>query len=484
MAARDQILNRYLLQGWVLTVFAAIFLFAASRSILPFSVPLLYAYVVLLLWHWKLAYWVLLCVLPVSVQLALAGKTLSLTLPAEPLMWLFLLLCPVLLLWQYKAIPKRWWQHPLVVIAGLQLVWLIVAVCCSELPFLSMKFLLAKLWMLACFFVLPVWVFRQKQDFATGFLVLLIPVVLSALVILLRHAAKGFDFLYSHQAVAGLYINHVEYAGVLSICLPGVIAGFFIARKTKYRVLLFCCAFLLLLAIYFSYARAAMLAVFFALFMVFMLRVRLAQWVMPVFYLLAVVFTVYMIKTEHYAVLRPKYDRTIYHNTFDSHIAATFRGSDVSSMERLYRWTAALRMSREKPLTGFGPHAFHTHYKPYALPSFRTYSSDNKEHSTTHNYFLYMLTEQGYPAMLLYALLMAVFFARAQHLYYWLSDPVYKKYCVALLMMMAACFVNNLFSELIETPKIGALFYLSIAALVLLDLQTGNSKAAAAVKEK
>jgi hypothetical protein len=35
--------------------------------------------------------------------------------------------------------------------------------------------------------------------------------------------------------------------------------------------------------------------------------------------------------------------------------------------------------------------------------------------------------------------------------------------------MFAAGFINNFFSELLETHKVGALFYLAMALLVVLD---------------
>jgi hypothetical protein len=80
-----------------------------------------------------------------------------------------------------------------------------------------------------------------------------------------------------------------------------------------------------------------------------------------------------------------------------------------------------------------------------------------------------MLVEQGWPAMILYAILVAVVFAQAQKIYYRFKDRFYKKVTLALAMMFAAGFINNFFSELLETHKVGALFYISIALLVVLD---------------
>jgi O-antigen ligase len=138
-------------------------------------------------------------------------------------------------------------------------------------------------------------------------------------------------------------------------------------------------------------------------------------------------------------------------------------------MERLYRWIAAMRMSTDKPLTGFGPNTFYHFYKPYTLPSFQTYTSDNPEKSTTHNYFLFMLADQGWPAMLLYALLVAVVIAQAQKIYHRFDDRFYKLVTLGLVMMFSVNFITNFFSELIETHKIGALFYLNISLLIILD---------------
>jgi O-antigen ligase len=190
---------------------------------------------------------------------------------------------------------------------------------------------------------------------------------------------------------------------------------------------------------------------------------------MPVFYGFMALMLVYMIHHNKYIDYRPNFQHTFMHKTWKDHIIATFRGEDMSSMERLYRWIAGIRMSTDRPITGYGPNSFYYYYKPYAVTSFRTYVSRNLEQSTTHNYFLYMLVEQGWPAMILYAILVAVVFAQAQKIYYRFKDRFYKKVTLALAMMFAAGFINNFFSELLETHKVGALFYISIALLVVLD---------------
>ena len=190
---------------------------------------------------------------------------------------------------------------------------------------------------------------------------------------------------------------------------------------------------------------------------------------MPSLYALIILAFCYLVPNNKYIEFRPDYNKTFMHKNFTDHIIATFRGTDMSSMERVYRWVAAVRMSQDRPITGYGPRTFYYYYKPYAVTSFATYVSRNPEHSTTHNYFIYMLVEQGWPAMLLYALLMYAIFAKAQKVYHRLKDRFYRLVTIGITMTIAVGFVNNFFSELIETHKVAALFYIPIAMLILLD---------------
>jgi hypothetical protein len=80
-----------------------------------------------------------------------------------------------------------------------------------------------------------------------------------------------------------------------------------------------------------------------------------------------------------------------------------------------------------------------------------------------------MLVEQGWPAMLLYALLMYAIFAKAQKIYHRFKDRFYRIVTIGLAMTLAVGFVNNFFSELIETHKVAALFYIPVALLIILD---------------
>jgi len=452
-------------------LFATILIFAFTSNYYILMAPFIFLWVMLISVNWKAAYWIFLFTIPASIQLSFAADTMSITLPDQPLMWTFLLL--FILMWAHnpKMIPEWWWRDRLVLVVTLQFLWTIIAVIFSKMLFFSMKFLLAKTWLLVCFFVLPLWIFREKKDFVKGFMVLLVPMLATVIVILVHHYILGFRFEKVQKSMSGLYYNHVDYSTVISMFLPLLLVAY---PLTKHRNIFIRGGLLLIILIFmtgigFAYARAAVIGVIFAIVIGVAMRMRLVNFIMPAFYGLIILLMCYMVPNNKYIEFRPDYNNTYMHKNFTDHIISTFRGKDMSSMERLYRWIAAVRMSKDRPITGYGPRAFYYFYKPYTVTSFRTYVSRNPEQSTTHNYFLYMLVEQGWPAMILYAILMVLIFAKAQKIYHRFKDRFYRHVTIGLAMTIAVGFINNFFSELIETHKVAALFFIPLALLVILD---------------
>jgi len=449
----------------------SIILFAYTGNYYILVAPLLFLYVVLLGVNWQSAYWIFLFSIPASVQINFSNDTMAITLPDEPLMWIFLVL--FLLVWARNpsTLPKWWWQDKLVFIVTLQFICTIIAVIFSKMMFFSIKFLIAKTWLLVCFFILPLWIFRTKKDFIKGFFVLLIPMFITIIVILIHHWQLKFSFDKVQKAMSGLYYNHVDYSTVISMFFPLLLIAWPLSRGKGIfvKVLLSIVIAIFIAGLFFAYARAAYFGIGFAIIIGVAMRMRMVNFVMPTFYALIILLLVYMIPNNKYIEFRPDYNKTFMHKNFTDHLISTLKGRDMSSMERVYRWIAAIRMSRDEPITGYGPHAFYYYYKPYAVTSFQTYVSRNNEHSTTHNYFLYMLVEQGWPAMLLYGLLIYVIFAKAQRIYHTFQDRFYRIVTIGLAMVLAVGFINNFFSELIETHKVAALFYIPLAMLVILD---------------
>jgi O-antigen ligase len=470
----------FLLGGTLFSLLACIYWFAATGNMLVLLAPFLFLYMLICIADWRAAYWVLLALVPISAQIALADNVFSISLPDEPMCWLFALIFLLIAAHNPAGIPKWFVNNTLFAIVMIQLVWLCVAVGFSTVFVLSVKFLAAKIWYLICFLVFPVFIFKTKSDLKLLFKVLLVPIVLTMVIIQARLFTLHLNFASISKAVGFIYYNHVEYGAVISIfypflwvALPLVEKSNTIARNALIILILF-----FIPVIYFSFARAAVLALLFAILMGYAIRKKFAGYIMPIIYALIAVTIMYYVQNNKYLDLHPDYNQTIMHKDYSSHLVSTIQGKDMSSMERLYRWVAAIRMSVDRPITGYGPHGFVHNYKKYAVAMFKTYVSNNTEGSTTHNYFLFMLTEQGWPAMLLYALLLAVFFRKSEQIYHRFNDKMYKNCTLGLAMAFASCFVNNFFSEFIETHKVGAFFYLCIALLIILEHRSKNQEKA------
>jgi O-antigen ligase len=456
-------------------------LFSYTGNFVFLGVPFGLAGLAWIILNWKSVYWFFLFSIPLSCEIELGS--FSTTVPDEPLMLLFVPLMSLLVAFNYKRIPAWFLRHPITLILFLQFVWLVVAVIFSENHILSFKYLAAKIWFLNSYILLPVIIFREQKDFVKAFRLFAIPALLHALFAFTWHFFLNFDYWASNDVVRPFYVNHVDYSTVISMLFPLCIIAYQLSKgKVWQRRILLATIIFLIPAIFYAGARAAMLGVIFSFVISFAIRRRFVRIIMPAFYLFVVSVFILLAHDDHYVKYRPNMKYTATQRTFEDLITATFRGTDMSSMERFYRWIAATRMSTERPFTGVGPNNFYDYYKGYTSPMFKTWVSRNPEKSTSHNYFLFMLVEQGWPAMILYGILVMAVLAQAQRIYHQTHDPFYKKATMGLTMMFAVGFVNNFFSELLETHKIGALFYLSITLLIVIDYLTKKQNAEKALR--
>lgn len=193
--------------------------------------------------------------------------------------------------------------------------------------------------------------------------------------------------------------------------------------------------------------------------------------------IIILLFCIFWLKNnDRYLKFAHDYRSTIFHSDFQEHLAATYELKDISTAERFYRWIAGVRMLKDEWLTGHGPGTFSSNYKPYAIPAFRTWVSDNKDRSTVHNYFLLTAVEQGIPGLIFFLLLVGFMLYYAQQLYHRLKDIFYKKIAMAIGVTLIMLITVNFLSDLIETDKVGSLFFLCLSVLIVTDINTRPEK--------
>lgn len=425
------------------------------------ALPFIGVFLLAALFFLDFVYLLLIFVIPFSIEYYIGN--LSTDLPSEPMAVVIMVFLFFYLLTQ-KTQLKFLLSHQLTVILFLLWIWAIVATIFSTDILISIKYLAAKTWYITAFYIAAFVFTKTKDDLEKQVKILLIPTVVAVCVVMVRHAMLGFSFDTINKACTPIFRNHVNYAIFIAMLLPYIVYLWYISKKSKWIYTLIIILFFV--AIFFTYTRGVWLSLAVLPLVLAIIYFKRLKIVLLLVLLSASMAAIYLAHNNNYLKYAPNFSTTIYHNQLNEHLTATFSGEDMSTMERFHRWIAALRMSKINLLNGTGPNTFVANYKSYTVSSFQTYISENEEKSTVHNYILLMLAEQGILAALLYCILLIFFYLNAQK-YYHLSSSFEMKF----LLLMIVCsqtifFVNNLFSDLVESNKVGAMFFINIAWIV------------------
>jgi O-antigen ligase len=396
--------------------------------------------------------------------------------PDELLMLLVALLAVFFLLASKAINYKTWIGHPLLYLLAFVTVWSVISAVFSTQPLLSVKFLLAKGWYLGAFVLAPILFFKTKKNIQLAAAILAVSMLLITTIIMIRHSYYHFSFADINKALQPFFRNHVNYSAML-VCVLPIVWSMRQQINSKWIKRILAAGLLLLAgALIFSYARGAWLALLTGIIAAVLIRRRkvVLAYVIVIATVISVLF--WLKHNDRYLQYAHDYRSTVFHEKFKDHLVATYQLKDVSTAERFYRWIAGVRMIKENTLTGFGPNSFYNSYKPYTVPAFKTWVSNNPEHSTVHNYFLLLTVEQGIPALLFFLLLTLGMFYYAQLIYHRTTDFFYKQLALVVGVMLTMILTVNSLSDLVETDKIGSLFFLCIAALVSADIGTKKDK--------
>lgn len=422
----------------------------------------------------RFVYFFLLFLLPLSIEFEVTNS-LRTDFPTEPVMGGLMLVTLAYLGYNINRIDLRFFSNPLNLLVALHYSWILVVVINSPNQLVSWKYFLAKSWYITTFFVLTGLAISNFKLFKKAFWVIMIPLTAMVLQTMVRHGLVGFSFEDVNTQMWPFFRNHVTYAGMITAFLPFIfLARTWYEKGTFKRRFLNWMIILYLIAIYLSFTRACTLALAVAAVTYFIIKWNLLRQTLVVSVIVVAIGFNYLASNHRYLALQPDYKKTVHHEDFDDHMLATFQGQDASSMERLNMWVAGILMAPERPIFGYGPGNFYPTYKSYTVPGFHTYLSENEDGLTVHNYFILMLVEQGYIGLGIFVLLTLAIFWYGQNLYR-RAGPEHKGVVMAILLCMVIIYVNLLLSDLVETDKIGSLYFICIALLINVSIWVKDS---------
>ncbi len=457
--------------GTSMVTVVSIILALLLNTPVPLIIPVALVGLMTLTAHFKGLYFLLMSLLVLSVDLEFGG--VGLDFPSEPLMLVFMFSGFVYFIAHHKRIDKSFYNHPLFMLLATHVIWIGITALFSSYISLSFKFFLAKLWYVVAFVVMGGYFIKNTEDFKQVFWAILLPMILVIVWVLLNFRSYGFDFEFVNKTMNPIYVNHVDYGVALAVFFPFCV---FISTWYKLgslaRFVIHIGMVLILVGILFSYTRAAYISILIIPFAYLLFKLKLTKVAVPVALITAMLAIFYLANDNKYIEYAPDFDSTIFHTDFADHLGATVQLKDLSTMERVYRWVAGARMWQEHPYLGFGPSTFTSHYRSYASTLFVTYVSDNEENSTTHNYFLMTLIEQGVPGLVIFLSLCIALFIYGETVYHRLKKDRDKQLVMAVLISALLIMANIMMADLIETDEIGTMFFLYIAIIINFDLKS------------
>lgn len=471
-----------------ITIFYALILtyILGNSYVLLFKRDLFYVFnllpVIILIGYWaifnieRVIYLMVFCT-PLAVTLKNLGLTegIDLSLPTEPLM-AGLMLVYLLNEFMYKITPSNVLKHPITIIIFVQLIWMLITTLTSVDFGISIKFFIARLWFVfSCYFV-TTQLFKNKNSIKPFILAYAIPLAIVCLITTYQHAAFNFDDKIADWIVSPFYNDHTAYGAALAMYIPVIIAMLFLSDISKLtKILLSVLIVIFFVALVLSFARGGWLSLLTAaaILVSFWLRIKIRTILITVATLSIIFFS---FQDEIFIALgRNNTDSE--GNLSNTISSVTNISTDASNLERINRWSCAVRMFQEKPFLGWGPGTYMFYYAPFQKSSERTIISTNfGTNGNAHSEYLGPLSEQGVFGM---AIVFVMFFATlfmGYRLYYSVKERNMRILTVGVFLGLFPYFIHGFLNNFLDTDKLSVPFWGFMAILVCIDVYHRNGE--------
>lgn len=336
---------------------------------------------------------------PLSVTLTDKSFNVGLSLPTEPLLAGITALMFFRFI-QNGKIDMKVLRHPIAVVIGVSITWMMFTTITSERPEVSIKYLIARIWFVVPYFYLMTQIFKDKKKINWFFWLFLIPLCIAGLYTMGVHAQNGFSKESSVWVMWPLFKEHTSYGAVLAMYFP--VAVYFVLRKDALWIRAVASMLLLILtaAIILSFTRAAWLSIVAAgvVWLLVKYRVNFTALVIA-----ALVGVGMLVSYQDQIFQKLQKNDQVSSDDLGEHVQSISNvSSDASNLERINRWTSAFRMWEERPHTGWGPGVYMFEYAPFQKPNEKTIISTNAGNmGNAHSEYIGPLAEMGWPGLLI-----------------------------------------------------------------------------------
>ncbi len=409
---------------------------------------------------------------PLSIPLReyMPGAGIDMYLPTEPLLFGLLILF-ILKVLSERSFDRKILLHPVSLLVYLNLFWIFISCFTSTMPLVSLKFLLMRIWFVVGLYLLTAKIFSEGKYMEKYVWLYVVGLVMVVFYSTYRHLGYGlWDKEAAHFVVSPFFRDHTSYGASTAFYLPFLVMFIFNKRYSQHVRWLSVAAFsIVFLGLVLSYSRAAWLSIVVAIGVwgIIKLKIRFK----PLFItFITIVGLFFAFQTQILMKLEQNSEESS--ANFTTHISSMSNiTSDASNLERINRWSCALRMFADKPIFGYGPGTYMFKYAPYQLSKDRTIISTNSaDGGNAHSEYLGPMAESGIFGLLTYLLIIGVVIYTAINTYTRLNDYRLRSIILAALAGLVTYYIHGLLNNFLDTDKISVPFWGFTAMIVAIDI--------------
>ncbi len=454
----------------------ALYLLVNKNSYVFFAVPIVLCVLLLYVYSVDKAMLLVALLTPLSVNFRNLLGGMSISLPAEPMLIgvLMVYLANLVLNGHYD---KRIMSHPISIVIYCLLVWMIVTTITSELPIVSLKFVLSRLWFIVPSFFFCTFLFKDKKNINRFVWLYMAGLVVVVVYTILNHARWGFGSQPAHWVMTPFYNDHTAYGAALAIYLILSLTYFFMPEvSSKAKVAIAVLVLLLSVALVLSQCRAALISVAaaFAVLVCVLLKIRF-KWLFAVGLILIGVLVAFQNQIVE-ALEQNTQDAS--GNFVENVRSMTNISTDASNLERINRWKSAIRLFKERPAEGWGPGTYQFVYAPYQMSSEKTIISTNSGNAgNAHSEYIGALAEMGVMGSLLMVMLVVVAVYSGLNTYKKTKDKSQKILVLGTTLAIISYFTHGFLNNFLDTDKLAVPVWSCMAIIAAIDLyHSGEEK--------
>jgi len=406
---------------------------------------------------------------PLSIPFENEKINMGLSFPSEIIMVLITVLFFVRIFLDLKM-EKKLLFHPVTLAILVYLGWVLFTCFTSELPLVSFKFFLSKIWFtVSCFFMLFWLVNKDISKWVKFINCYMAGLAIVICIATAKLALAGFPEKGLHWIMSPYYNDHTAYGAAIALLIPLQIGFFFMPNTPKYAKLIYVASLgLLFIGLYFSYCRAAWLSILIVIFIFFILKLKIKMsWILLGTGLIAFVF--YSFSDEiFYRMQRNSQDSS---NDFMEHVLSISNiSTDASNVERLNRWVSAFGMIEERPWVGWGPGTYQFIYASYQKPKYKTIITTNfGDGGNAHSEFIGPTAETGFIGGATVLALMIVTLYTGIKTYISARRKDIKIISLAAALALISYYFHGIMNNFLDTDKLSLPFWACITIIVVTD---------------